>query len=343
MVRAGLPAEEAQLWVDLCHAEQVDTPAETLAQLEVALRAGNREELLRLLRVAHVDAAVAEQALARIAAGGPVGDVAGAAQRLKEVRTAIAYALTHRVKPEIAVESADAVRPKAQKAEAKVREQRARARESKKRTAARKKIEPAILRVEVAALDKACADLQRRYDASEAKFCELREATLDALVRLGAARAFVLAEGDDQVAFAAASHARNADLARIFYRAATNALAGEANAWAPVQASHGLSGDCAAARAAVGRSQAVVTAVRRELDDLGGAGAFSASLKQSGLQGPSPATPKKRKVAASAPETPATPAAKPAPKKRKAEEEEGRARARDACESATLGAPASCT
>ena len=91
---------------------RVDISAETVAQLEVALREGNREELLRLLRVAHVDAAAAEQALALIAAGGPVGDVAGAAQRLKEVRTAIAYALTHRVKPEIAVGLADAVRPR---------------------------------------------------------------------------------------------------------------------------------------------------------------------------------------------------------------------------------------
>ena len=79
MVSAGLPVEKAQLWVALCEAEQVDISAETVAQLEVALRAGNREELLRLLRVAHVDAAAAEQALALIAAGGPVGDVAGAA------------------------------------------------------------------------------------------------------------------------------------------------------------------------------------------------------------------------------------------------------------------------
>ena len=51
-----------------------------------------------------------------------------------------------------------------------------------------------------------------------------------------------------------------------------------------MQASHGLSGDGAAARAAVGRSRVVATAVRHELDDLGGAGAFSASLEQSGLR-----------------------------------------------------------
>jgi hypothetical protein len=199
------------------------------------------------------------------------------------VRTAIAYALTHRVKPEIAVESADVVRPKAQKAEAKALKRREKNRDGETRRRERKKIEPAILRVEVAALDEACAALQRRNDASEAELCELREATSDALVRLGAARAFALAEENDQVALAAASKSRNANLARDFYRAATNALAGEANAWALVQAPHGLSGDCAAARAAVGRSQAVATAVRRELDDLGGAGAFSASLEQSGL------------------------------------------------------------
>ena len=51
-----------------------------------------------------------------------------------------------------------------------------------------------------------------------------------------------------------------------------------------MQASHGLSDDGAAARAAVGRSRVVATAVRHELDDLGGAGAFSASLEQSGLR-----------------------------------------------------------
>ena len=48
LVRGGLNERDAQLWVDLCHAEQVDIPAETVAQLEVALREGNREELLRL-------------------------------------------------------------------------------------------------------------------------------------------------------------------------------------------------------------------------------------------------------------------------------------------------------
>mmetsp|Transcript_5694 Transcript_5694/g.14462 ORF Transcript_5694/g.14462 Transcript_5694/m.14462 type:complete len:433 (+) Transcript_5694:41-1339(+) len=280
LVSAGLPVEKAQLWVALCEAEQVDISAETVAQLEVALRAGNREELLRLLRVAHVDAAAAEQALERIAAGGSVRDVVDTAQRLEELRTALAYALTHRVKPESAVEQADAVRPAAQKAERKVRERRARARESDKRTRGGKRIEPAILRVELAALREGCADLQRRCDASEAKLCELREATSEESVL----RAFAVAEKNDQVALAAASLARNADLAQIFYRAATDALAGEASAWAPVQASHGLSGDGAAARAAVGRSQAVVTAVRHELDDLGGAGAFSASLEQSGLR-----------------------------------------------------------
>ena len=302
LVRGGLNERDAQLWVALCQAEQVDIPAETVAQLEVALRAGNREELLRLLRVAHVDAAAAEQALALIAAGGPVGDVAGAAQRLKEVRTAIAYALTHRVKPEIAVGLADAVRPKAQKAERKLRERRDRNRAAAERMRGRRKLELAILRVELTALDDACADLQQRCDASEAKLRELREATSDESVL----RDFALVDADDQRAFAAAFRARNADLARDVQAAATNALAGKANAWAPVQAPRGLSGDCAAARAAFGRSQAVATAVRRELDDLGGAGAFSASLRQSGLQGPSPATPKKRKAAAPAPATPAS-------------------------------------
>ena len=212
----GLPAEEAELWLDLCSLHGFDISAETLAQLKVALREGNREEQLRLLRVAQVDAAVAEQALARIAAGGPVGDVAGAAQRLEELRTALAYALTRRVKPESAVEQADAVRPAAQKAVAKVRKHRARKRETNKRTRGGKKIEPAILRVELAALEAGCADLQRRCDASEAELCKLREATSDALVRLGAAPAFAVAYENDQVALAAASHARNADLAQIF-------------------------------------------------------------------------------------------------------------------------------
>ena len=346
LVRGGLNERDAQLWLALCHAEQVDIPAETVAQLEVALRAGNREELLRLLRVAHVDAAAAEQALALIAAGGPVGDVAGAAQRLKEVRTAIAYALTHRTDPAHVVAKADAVRPRAQEAERKLRERRDRNRAAAERMRGRRKLELAILRVELTALDDACADLQQRCDASEAKLRELREATSDESVL----RDFALVDADDQRAFAAAFRARNADLARDVQAAATNALAGKANAWAPVQAPRGLSGDCAAARAAFGRSQAVATAVRRELDILGGAGAFSASLKKF-KQGPSPAhasqgsdytpatpaTPKKRKAAASASATPATPAATPGPTKKK------KAAAPAPATPATSGAPASCT
>ena len=208
----GLPAEAAQLWVELCSLHGFDISAETLALLKVALRAGNREEQLRLLRVAQVDAAVAEQALTLIAAGGPVGDVAGAAQRLEELRTALAYALTRRVKPESAVEQADAVRPAAQKAERKVREHRDRNRAAGTRERERMKIKPAILRVELAALKEGCADLQRRCDASEAKLCELREATSEKSVL----PAFAVAEENDQVALAAASLARNADLAQIF-------------------------------------------------------------------------------------------------------------------------------
>ena len=302
LVQSGLAERDAQLWVGLRSLQGFDISAETVAQLEVALRAGNREELLRLLRVAHVDAAAAEQALALIAAGGPVGDVAGAAQRLKEVRTAIAYALTHRTDPAHVVAKADAVRPKAQEAERKLRERRDRNRAAAERMRGRRKLERAILIVELTALDDACADLQQRCDASEAKLRELQEATSDESVL----REFALVDADDQVALAAASHARNADLARDVQAAATNALGGKADAWAALRAPRGLSGDCAAARAAFGRSQAVATAVRRELDDLGGAGAFSASLRQSGLQGPSPATPKKRKAAAPAPATPAS-------------------------------------
>ena len=183
LVRAGLTEEEAKLWVGLRSLHNFDISAETLAQLEVALREDNREEQLRLLRVAHVDQAVAEKALAQIAAGGPVGDVAGAAQRLEELRTAIAYALTRRVKPESAVEQADAVRPAAQKAEAKVLKRRARKRENNKHWRARRKIEPAILGVQVAALtgwvdglQSSVKDLRERLAASEAKGHRLRAA-----------------------------------------------------------------------------------------------------------------------------------------------------------------------
>ena len=312
LVQSGLAERDAQLWVGLRSLQGFDISAETVAQLEVALRAGNREELLRLLRVAHVDAAAAEQALALIAAGGPVGDVAGAAQRLKEVRTAIAYALTHRADPAHVVAKADAVRPKAQEAERKLLERRDRNRAAGARMRDRRRNERATLIVQVAALGDACADLQQRCDASEAKLHELREATSDESVL----RDFALVDADDQRAFAAAFRARNADLARDVQAAATNALAGEANAWALVQAPRGLSGDCAAARAAFGWSQAVATAVRREAVDFDSATAsLDRGLPLQRATPATPATPKKRKAAASASATPATSAT---PKRRKA-------------------------
>ena len=332
LVRAGLPAEEAQLWVDLCAAEQVDIPAETLAQLEVALRAGNREELLRLLRVAHVDAAVAEQALALIAAGGPVGDVAGAAQRLKEVRSAIAYALTHRVKPEIAVASADAVRPKAQEAERKALELREKNREAQTRMRERRKKERATLIVQVAALtgwgddlQSGVRDLRERLAAIEADVLSLRAAaSSDGLQDFRAASLDGSAQLDTPEA------ASEALIARGRYNteaAAADALDGNTDAWAALRAPNGVSEGCATVRAAIGRHQAVHDA----LDDT------RRSLERR-LTPATPAAPKKRKAAAPAPapETPATPAATPGPTKKKK-----KAAAPAPATPATSGAPAS--
>ena len=265
-----------------------------------------------------------------IDAYGRVGDIAGAAQRLKEVRIAIAYALKHRVKPEIAVEQADAVRPKAQEAVAKVLKRREQKRETYTRGRVRREKELAISRVQVAALtgwgddlQSGVRDLRERLAASEANGHRLRAAiSSDGLQNFGAAS--VDRSGTSTRRQVGPRH-REALTASGRYdtaAAAADALGGNADAWAELQASHGVSEGCAAVRVAIGRHQAVSYAVRH------GAAAFNdPRLEHAGLRRratpATPATPKRRKVAAPAPATSvtsATPATPPEAPKRSVSE-----------------------